>query len=260
MRVFYLLFLIFTSCSLVKNLPFIGTSNTFQVREFTLQEIHDARYSLDLKTVRKGTLPAIRTFLNANPLIAEVKQLPDFKLEMNNEVRNAIIHFRKNDNLFVRLGLKRKASYKAMLNEVFREEGVPLELLSVAHVESIYDFDAKSKSGALGLWQFMPKTAEHYGLKVGFFTDQRKSAVYSTIAASRYLRDLYDQFQDWHLALAAYNCGPSRVKKAIRIGKTRNFWLLSRKRLLSRQTRNYVPKIIAIALIEKNPGKFGFRI
>lgn len=226
--------------------------------KYSRYDIDQARYTLDKKTGRKQKLPQVRTFLRTNIFKPKVEKLPEFKLYVNGEVRKKIIHFTKKDSLFVKLGLKRKSMYYPMLEEVFRDEGVPEELLSVAHVESIFDSEAKNPSGAYGLWQFMSPTAKHYGLEVNFFKDQRESAVYSTIAAARYLKDLYKIFKDWKLALAAYNAGPSRVKRAIRKAKSRDFWVISQKKLLSKQTIDYVPKIMALAIIEKNPKRFGF--
>lgn len=247
-----------TSCSSFSFTPF-GNSN-YSNFKYSRTDIERARYTLNKKTGRDIALPQVRTFLSSNALIPKVEKLPSFDLYVNGEVRKKIVHYRKKDSLFVKLGLKRKALYFPMLEEVFRDEGLPAELLSVAHVESIFDSEAKNSSGATGLWQFMPATAKHYGLDVGFFKDQRKSAVYSSIAAARYLKDLYKSFKDWKLALAAYNAGPGRVRKAIRKANSRDFWVIAQKKLLSNQTIDYVPKVMALALIEKNPKKFGFNL
>lgn len=247
-----------TSCSSFSFTSF-GNSN-YSNFKYSRSDIERARYTLNKKTGRDIALPQVRTFLRSKVLIPKVEKLPSFDLYINGEVRKKIVHYRKRDSLFVKLGLKRKALYFPMLEEVFREEGLPEELLSVAHVESIFDSEAKNSSGATGLWQFMSGTAKYYGLEVNFFKDQRKSAVYSTIAAARYLKDLYKSFGDWKLALAAYNAGPGRVKKAIRKANSRDFWVIAQKRLLSKQTIDYVPKIMALALIEKNPKKYGFNL
>jgi membrane-bound lytic murein transglycosylase D len=127
---------------------------------------------------------------------------------------------------------------------IFAEEGVPLELLVVAEVESGFNPLALSSKGARGPWQLMPATAERFGLRVDGQTDDRILPERSTRAAARYLRVLYEQFGDWLLALAAYNAGEGRVAKAIGRGGTRNFWQLAQQRLLPEVTRHYVPAVM----------------
>ena len=126
---------------------------------------------------------------------------------------------------------------------IFGEEGLPLELLTVAQVESNFDSWALSPKGARGLWQFMPTTARRYGLRVDAVRDDRLDAEKSTRAAARYLRDLYAQFKDWPLALAAYNAGEDAVQRAIERSGNADFWALSNGRQLPRETRAYVPSI-----------------
>lgn len=127
---------------------------------------------------------------------------------------------------------------------IFREEGLPLELLSIAKVESNFNPLALSPKGARGLWQFMPATARRYGLRVDVLRDDRLDGGKSTRAAARYLRDLHMQFKDWPLALAAYNAGEDAVQRAIQRTGDTNFWTLSSARQLPRETRLYVPSIL----------------
>jgi hypothetical protein len=127
---------------------------------------------------------------------------------------------------------------------IFAEEGVPLELLVVAEIESSFDPLALSPKGARGPWQLMPSTAERFGLRVNGRTDERIHPERSTRAAARYLRELYTQFGDWLLALAAYNAGEQRVTNAIEKGGTRDFWQLAKRRLLPEETRRYVPAVL----------------
>ena len=129
------------------------------------------------------------------------------------------------------------------VERIFREEGLPLELLTVARVESNFDPSALSPKGARGLWQFMPATARRYGLRVDALRDDRLDGEKSTRAAARYLGDLYAQFKDWPLALAAYNAGEDRVQRAIERAGSADFWALSNGRQLPRETRAYVPSI-----------------
>ena len=131
------------------------------------------------------------------------------------------------------------------LEQILSDEGVPKELVAVALVESGGVPFAISPRQARGLWQFMPETARHYGLAVGPDRDERVEIERSTRAAARYLRDLYDRFGNWPLALAAYNAGQGAVQKALRSSGTTTFWQLSANRKLPQETRNYVPAVLA---------------
>jgi membrane-bound lytic murein transglycosylase D len=127
---------------------------------------------------------------------------------------------------------------------IFIEEGVPLELLVVAEVESGFNPLALSPKGARGPWQLMPATAERFGLRVNELVDERIHPERSTRVAARYLRELYEMFGDWRLALAAYNAGEQRVSRAVERGGTRDFWRLAELQLLPMETRRYVPAIL----------------
>ena len=138
------------------------------------------------------------------------------------------------------------AAARRSLGPILVEERVPIELVSVAFVESGFNPYALSPKGARGIWQFIPSTARRYGLAVRAGVDDRTHPERSTKAAARYLRDLYAQFGDWKLALAAYNAGEARVWRAIRKSGTRDFEEISRLRLLPAETRAYVPSVLAV--------------
>ena len=140
----------------------------------------------------------------------------------------------------------RLAAARTTLGPILVEERVPVELLSVAYVESGFNPMALSPKGARGIWQFMPATARRYGLAVNGDVDHRTHPEHATRAAARYLRDLYGQFGDWKLALAAYNSGEGRVWGVIRRTGIRDFDEMSRRGLLPAETRNYVPSVLAI--------------
>lgn len=142
-------------------------------------------------------------------------------------------------------GQGRRLPWLPALAAILREHGLPPELVGVAAVESGLDPAALSPKGARGLWQLMPETATRYGLVVNAESDERLDPVKSTHAAARYLKELHLQFQDWPLALAAYNVGEQRVERAMdRLG-ARDFWTLSRQAALPDETRRYVPVVLA---------------
>ncbi len=133
-----------------------------------------------------------------------------------------------------------------MLARILAEEQVPIELLAVALVESGFNPLALSPKGARGIWQLMPATAQRYGLTVGPMNDHRTHPEHSTRAAARYLHDLYQQFGDWKLALAAYNWGEGKVQRVINRTGVRDFDELARRGLLPLETRKYVPAVLAV--------------
>jgi soluble lytic murein transglycosylase-like protein len=144
-----------------------------------------------------------------------------------------------------RIALARYNSYRDILTRILIEEKLPLEVLSVALVESGFNPLALSPKGARGIWQLMPDTARRYGLTVAPGDDQRIHPEHATRAAARYLQDLYRMFGDWELALAAYNAGEGRVQQAIERAGVRDFNELARRKLLPLETRNYVPAVLA---------------
>jgi membrane-bound lytic murein transglycosylase D len=154
--------------------------------------------------------------------------------------------------------LGRSGRYMKMMRSILKEEGLPEDLAYLPIVESGFNVRAYSRSRASGPWQFIAGTGKRYGLKVNWWVDERRDPVKSTRAAARYLRDLHEMFDSWSLALAAYNAGENRVKKALRRARKKDIWGLIKSRHLRMETRNYVPKFIAATLIASNPGEFGF--
>jgi hypothetical protein len=160
-----------------------------------------------------------------------------------------VLPFSSNEPLMFRYSrtvLARFNNYRETMVKILEEENVPPELLSVALVESGFNTRALSPKGALGIWQFMPATALRYGLKVNSKEDHRLHPEYSTRAAARYLRDLFNQFGDWKLAIAAYNAGETRVQRIIDRTGIRDFDKMSRLGYLPAETRNYVPAVLAV--------------
>jgi membrane-bound lytic murein transglycosylase D len=160
-------------------------------------------------------------------------------------------------NTFAEL-LARSGKYMPMIAAVLTKEGLPKELGYLALLESRFILDSTSRNGASGLWQFIASTGRRYGLRIDPWVDERRDPVKSTRAAAAYLKDLHDYYGRWFLATAAYNAGPGNVDKALRQSRAKDFWSIKEKAQLSEETRNFVPKFIAIALIASDPQKYGF--
>ncbi|MGH9503693.1 MAG: transglycosylase SLT domain-containing protein [Terriglobales bacterium] len=153
--------------------------------------------------------------------------------------------------------LERGGRYREMIESTLREQGVPQELIYLAQAESGFHPLALSRVGARGMWQFMASRARGYGLKHNLWIDERQDPEKSTLAAAHHLRDLYNQFGDWYLAMAAYNSGPGTVQSAVRRTGYADFWELYRRNVLPKETRNYVPIILAVTIMAKNPAQYG---
>jgi membrane-bound lytic murein transglycosylase D len=176
----------------------------------------------------------------------------------NSRVRNFINQFSKiNKESFSTL-LARSGRYMPMIAKVLREEGLPEEFAYLALIESGFSPDASSPNGAVGLWQFVAGTARTYGLRIDSWVDERRDPLKSTRAAAAYLKDLHEYFGKWYLATAAYNAGQGAIDKAMQTPGAKNVWGVSEKAKLREETRNFVPKFVAVSLIATDPGKYGF--
>ncbi len=154
--------------------------------------------------------------------------------------------------------LRQSGRYIQSFRKIFRENKLPEDLAYLPLIESGFTLMARSRSGAVGPWQFMPATARQNGLKVNRYIDERRHPVKATRAAAAYLSELYSEFGDWHLALAAYNSGENRIRRLMRKTGRKTYWALARTRYLPNETRNYVPKFLAGLIIAKHPEVFGF--
>ncbi len=177
-------------------------------------------------------------------------------------VRQFVSYFTKGKGrVTMEVGMNRSVRYREMATRVFKEEGVPTDFIWLAQVESSWNPYAISSVGAKGIWQFMPGTGSDYGLSQTYWVDERSNPEKSTRAAAKYLKYLANYFHgNWTLALAAYNTGPGNVDAAIRRAGTRDFWALHGAGYLARETRNYVPAILAVVSIAKNPERYGFQL
>jgi membrane-bound lytic murein transglycosylase D len=154
--------------------------------------------------------------------------------------------------------LARSGKYMPIIAKILSDEGLPEELAYLALLESEFLVNTTSQSGAVGLWQFVPSTARQYGLRIDDWVDERRDPVKSTRAAAAYLKDLHRYYGRWYLVTAAYNAGPAIIDKALQTSRAADFWGIKEKAQLSQETRNFVPKFVAIALIATNPKKYGF--
>lgn len=190
---------------------------------------------------------------------ADQMSLTTFPLVYNEMVQQWINYFTGRGRGTFERYLIRSTRYIPLMKEVLKEEGVPEDLIFLSMIESGFNPKAYSHAKAVGPWQFMEGTGVRYGLSVNFWIDERKDIVKSTHAAAKYLKELHAIFGSWYLAAAGYNAGEGRVLSAIRREKSRNFWeLVHGKKNFRAETKNYVPKMIAAALIAKNPQKYGF--
>ena len=186
------------------------------------------------------------------------EQKYDFPVVINKQVEMYLDLFQNKQRPYFKRWLARSGKYKDMIHHELEKAGLPKDLLYLAMIESGFNQRAYSRARATGLWQFMKGTGRYYNLKVDRYVDERRDALKSTQAAVDYLGDLYEQFGDWHLAVAAYNGGPGTIRHGLRKYKTKDFWTLAEKRHLRLETKMYVPKLIAAIIIAKEPEKYGF--
>ena len=203
---------------------------------------------------------------NQQEIAADAAARSTFPLVENEFVEQWIKYFTGRGRGTFERYLQRSTRYIPLMQSVLRADGLPEDLIYLSMIESGFNPKAKSGAKAVGPWQFMKATGQRYDLNVTYWVDERRDFVKSTHAAASYLKELYQIFGSWYLAAASYNAGEGKTLMAIRRERTRNFWELARKKPKVREksqnfraeTRNYVPKMIAAALISKNPEKYGF--
>jgi membrane-bound lytic murein transglycosylase D len=183
----------------------------------------------------------------------------DVPIPLNDRVLSYVELFQGRLREYMQDALSRGSQYLPMIQSVFRAEGLPLDLAYIPIVESAFKPNALSRAKAKGVWQFMRGTALENGLRHDWYIDERSDPEKATVAAAKYLKTLHRMFDgDWHLALASYNGGPGRVQRALKRFKADDFWTLSsRPKSLPRETREYVPMILAAIVIASNPAQFG---
>src|SRR5579863_1075971 len=209
-----------------------------------LEDIVTMTFSVDPR-IKDKVQTEIKTTTSALPLV------------VNDTVLGYINYFNGRGHKTIEAGLERAGKYSAMISRILAEEGIPQELIHLAQAESGFLPRAVSRAAAEGLWQFVKFRGNEYGLKQTPFSDERLDPEKATRAAARHLHDLYNEFGDWYLAIAAYNCGPGCVEKAVERTGYADFWELRARGALPKETTNYVPIILAMTIMAKNAPAYG---
>lgn len=195
-----------------------------------------------------------------NPSRVDVEAAASIPIPDHRTIRGALNYFSTDLRDSIQTSLIRSGRYRKLIDAALDEAGLPKGLAYLPVIESAYIPTLTSRAGAHGIWQFMPDTAREYGLRVDWWVDERADPERSTRAAARFLKNLYHQFGDWSLALAAYNCGPGRVRRALESTGTSTFWELLEQSAVPKETRGYVPTFYATLLIASDPETHGFKL
>ncbi|HET6890800.1 MAG TPA: transglycosylase SLT domain-containing protein, partial [Pyrinomonadaceae bacterium] len=190
--------------------------------------------------------------------LEQAKQNVNFKFTINPLVQQYINYYQGRGRSTMEGGLRRSGQYMKLARQIFAKEGVPVDITWLGQVESAWKPRAMSWASASGLWQFIPSTGRMYGLRQNAWIDERNSFEQATRASAKHLKDLAARYRgDWELAMAAYNTGAGNIDRAISRAGSANFWNIYP--FIAQETRNYVPNILAVILIAKNPEKYGFK-
>jgi len=181
--------------------------------------------------------------------------LPPVEVVSNERVEKWVRYFTGDGRDCLDRWVRRSGKYRDGMLRILKEEGMPLELINLAMIESGFYAQAYSRASAVGFWQFIESTGKIYGLRIDWWADERKDPEASTRAAARHLRDLYESLDSWPLALAGYNWGQRHVERAVKLAHSRDYWDLN----INRETANYVPKFMAACIIMKDPARYGFK-
>jgi membrane-bound lytic murein transglycosylase D len=200
--------------------------------------------------------PHLRELVSEDLLAARF----DIPVVINDSVLKFLNFYQTRGRRIMEIGLQRSGKYMAHFRRYFEDEGIPLDLVWMALVESMFNPHARSRARAVGIWQFLRGTGRIYGLKQNSWVDERVDFLKSAQAAARYLKDLHAKFGDWYLALAAYNGGPGRVDRVLKRRGEIDYWEMVDRRLLPRETSKYVASFLACLIISRNPARYGFQV
>jgi len=193
---------------------------------------------------------------NKYPVASKIHS--DFPIVINRQVEYYLDLFQNQQRTIFASWLERSGRYLPMMRQQLAEAGLPQDLAYLSMIESGFKPNAFSTAKAVGLWQFMEPTAARFGLQVNKYLDERKDPSLSTKAAVEYLSDLHSQFDNWYMAIAAYNAGEGRISTGVKKYNCTNFWDLAEENYLALETKRYVPQLIAAIIIAKSPKDFGF--
>ncbi len=254
-------------------LPVLVLSCSYHTKQISVY--HDERPYLLLKDEKPKRVPPVPAF-DIALLKIQGKDIPKIDIDEDEEkfllyeekktgikipprkdIKKYLIYYASKNKRFTQKALQRSVYFMPMIKKIFSKYNLPEELAYLPVIESGFDPFATSRTGAAGIWQFVPTTAKRFGLKITSKVDERRDPYKSTIAAAKYLKYLYNFLKRWDLAIAAYNCGEGCVKEKLSF-LSKNFWDIKYK--LPKQTREYVPRFYAIALIVRNPEKYGIYI
>jgi membrane-bound lytic murein transglycosylase D len=231
----------------------VETGETFEKEQEEIEKIVGSSSITKKNAHKRGTF-----FLYGAEHLELENNYFDFPVKYNKQVKRWIHYFTgKGRKHFLRYA-ERAGRYAPVMAKILDDAGLPKDLIFLAMAESGFRNTARSWAAAVGPWQFMPYTGRKFGLEINWYLDERRDPLKASIAASKYLTRLYDIFGNWELAAAGYNAGEGKMMRAIKRYKTENFWEIIKGRYLKPETKNYVPKIMALAIIGKNLKSFGF--
>jgi len=251
--------------------PLLSQPNSSELRPPLLWE--EGEEENDLDVVSNDLPPVIKPSHEEikEKVILELKELEkggdikimvsnDFPIVINEQVERYIDYFQTKLRNRFSLWLARSTRYMQMMKKILSEHALPEDLIYLAMIESGFSTKAYSRAHAVGPWQFIRGTGERYGLRINSWVDERKDPIKSTRAAAKHLSDLFNRFGSWYLAAAGYNAGEGKISRALSLYNAQNFWEISadHRRYIKEETKQYVPKMIAAALIAKEPEKYGF--
>lgn len=217
-------------------------------------ELEQAYNQVLARTVAEATPPP------ADAPVVDIEAAASIPIPQHRTIDSALRLFTVDMKDSIQTSLIRSGRYKDLIDEALEEQKLPKGLAYLPVIESAYLPTLTSRAGAHGIWQFMPETAREYGLRVDWWVDERADPERSTRAAAKYLKDLHRMFDDWPLALAAYNCGPGRVRRKLQETGATTFWELLEQSALPKETRGYVPTFFATLLIASDPATHGFSL
>ena len=255
-------------CSIALYFVACATSTPSPVVTPTQHPAPSTQHSFDAESFRKDLEDAYSKILtrSENPTPDEAMPVVDLEaaasipIPQHRTIDSAVRLFSVDMKDSIQTSLLRSAQYKPLIDKALTDQKLPKGLAYLPVIESAYLTSLTSRAGAHGIWQFMPETAREYGLRVDWWVDERSDPERSTRAAASYLKDLHRMFDDWALALAAYNCGPNRVRRALEDVGASTFWELLEASALPKETRGYVPTFFATLLIASDPGNYGFTL